>query len=89
MCGTACGARRASAEPLVWSELLSRDPLLRRRALKRLSYSLPFRPALRFFYQYVLRRGFLDGGPGYRYCQLLARYEAFTGEEIRRLRSSR
>ena len=69
-------------------QLWSSDALTRRRALKSLSYSLPFRPALRFFYQYVLRRGFLDGAPGYRYCRLLARYEAFAGEEIRRLRST-
>jgi len=80
------GRQRLVPQPLDRSELFSRDPLLRRRALKRLSYSLPFRPTLRFLYQYVLRRGFLDGGPGYRYCRLLARYEAFTGEEIRRLR---
>ncbi|MBI5771161.1 MAG: glycosyltransferase family 2 protein [Verrucomicrobia bacterium] len=67
-------------------QLLASEPLVRRRALKRLSYSLPFRPALRFLYQYGLRCGFLDGRPGYRYCRLLARYEAFTTEEIRRLR---
>ena len=72
-----------------WRELGSRDALRRRRALKSLSYSLPFRAAFRFFYQYVLRRGFLDGGPGYRYCRLLARYEAFIADELRRLRSLR
>lgn len=66
--------------------LVARDPLRRRRALKRLSYALPARPALRFIYQYILRRGFLDGGPGLRYCRLLARYEGFSVEEIRRLR---
>lgn len=63
--------------------LFSSDRLLRRRALKRLSYSLPARPALRFFYQYILRLGFLDGSPGLRYCQLLAQYERFTSEELR------
>jgi glycosyltransferase involved in cell wall biosynthesis len=60
----------------------------RRRALKQLSYSLPFRPSLRFIYQYILRGGFLDGVNAYRYCRLLARYERFAGEEIRRLQSS-
>jgi hypothetical protein len=64
----------------------SADGLRRRRAMKRLSYSLPCRPALRFIYQYFLKRGFLDGGPGYRYCRLLARYESLTAEEMRRLR---
>src|SRR5205807_276061 len=70
------------------AELFSGERLRRRRALKRLSYSLPLRPVLRFVYQYVLRRGFLDGGPGLRYCRLLARYEGFSTEEIRRLRSA-
>jgi glycosyltransferase involved in cell wall biosynthesis len=81
-------AHLADAAPFRASELFSSERLRRRRALKRLSYSLPFRPALRFIYQYVLRRGFLDGAPGLRYCQLLARYEGFTTEEIRRLRSA-
>ncbi|HND63194.1 MAG TPA: glycosyltransferase family 2 protein, partial [Opitutaceae bacterium] len=69
-----------------WSDLWSGERLRRRRALKRLSYALPFRPALRFLYQYVLRGGFLDGAAGFRYCRLLARYEAFAVEELRRLR---
>ena len=68
-------------------ELFARDPLRRRRALKQLSHVLPFRPIVRFLYQYVLRGGFLDGAPGLRYCRLLARYEAFTAEELRRLRA--
>ena len=69
--------------------LLGGPALARRRALKHLSYHLPGRPALRFIYQYLLRGGFLDGGPGYRYCRLLARYEGFAREEIRRLRARR
>jgi glycosyltransferase involved in cell wall biosynthesis len=67
-------------------ELVSRNALTRRRALKRLSFRLPLRPALRFVYQYGLRRGFLDGIEGFRYCRLLASYEGFVGIEIRKLR---
>jgi len=78
----------ASGAQFRFAEIFSGERLIRRRALKRLSYSLPFRPALRFVYQYVLRRGFLDGAPGLRYCQLLARYEGFSTAEIRRLRSA-
>jgi glycosyltransferase involved in cell wall biosynthesis len=81
-------AHLASAMHFSFPDLFARERLVRRRALKRLSYSLPFRPALRFVYQYVLRRGLLDGAPGLRYCQLLARYESFTTLEIRRLRSA-
>ena len=45
------------------------------------------RPALRFAYQYLWRRGLLDGAAGWRYCRLLARYEGFMADEIRRLRA--
>ena len=67
---------RAPAESM--AELFEFNRLRRRRALKRLSYSLPCRPTLRFLYQYVLKGGFLDGRPGLRYCQLLAHYERFA-----------
>ncbi len=66
-----------------WGDLFSLARLRRRRALKRLSYSLPCRPALRFFYQYILRLGLLDGRPGLRYCQLLAEYERMAATELR------
>ena len=68
-------------------DLLARDGLVRRRALKRVSYRLPFRPASRFIYQYLLRAGFLDGSAGLQYCRLLARYEGFAAAELRRLKS--
>lgn len=55
--------------------LLSRDPRTRRRALKQLSYWMPFRPFLRFLYMYVLRLGMLDGRPGLIYCSLIAAYD--------------
>ncbi len=71
-----------------WRDIYSSDALLRRRALKRLSFHLPFRPAIRFAYQFVLRRGFLDGPMGFRYCRLLARYEGFITDEIHKLKAS-
>lgn len=81
-------ASRALAEqrPLMHSvrALCSGPALERRRALKQLSYRLPFRPLFRFFYQYVLRGGFLDGAIAFRYCRLLARYERYAADELRR-----
>lgn len=68
-----------------WSSLFAGNRLVRRRALKHLSYHLPFRPAARFVYQYVLRRGFLDGAAGWRYCRLLSRYEGFATQALREL----
>lgn len=46
-----------------------------KRLLKKVYLRLPMRPAVRFFYAYVLRRGFLDGRPGLVFCALLAFYD--------------
>lgn len=49
----------------------------RRRALKyHVWRRLKCRPAVRFLWMYVVRRGFLDGREGRVYCQLIAAYEA-------------
>jgi glycosyltransferase involved in cell wall biosynthesis len=78
------GAAGAGGSP--WGDLASGHPLVRRRALKRLSFLLPCRPFFRFVYQYLIRGGFLDGPQGLRYCLLLSRYEGFIGDEIARLK---
>lgn len=78
--------RHATLEKTIrWKDLFSPDALVRRRALKQASYALPARPFLRFLYQYLLRRGFLDGSAGWEYCRLLAQYEGFVGEEMRKI----
>ena len=46
-----------------------------KRILKKLYLRLPFRPAIRFLYTYVLRLGFLDGRPGLIFCLLLSYYD--------------
>lgn len=66
--------------------LLARDPAMRRQALKALSFHLPFRPLLKFFYLYVLNRGFLDGRPGLTYCLLQSVYEFMIVVKMRELR---
>jgi glycosyltransferase involved in cell wall biosynthesis len=53
---------------------IGRGQRLRRR-IKKLAQWLPMRPAIRFLYHYVLRRGFLDGRPGLIFCGLLAFYD--------------
>ncbi|MCF3648675.1 glycosyltransferase family 2 protein [Synoicihabitans lomoniglobus] len=77
------------ATPLPWSDLVASDRLVRRRALKQLSYRLPLRSLARFVYQYILRQGFRDGRAGWEYCRLIARYEGFAQNELRALRRSR
>jgi glycosyltransferase involved in cell wall biosynthesis len=59
-----------------WRDLLQMsDSLKRRRSLKQLAHSLPFRPLARFSYVYFLRLGFLDGRAGLRYALLMAVYQ--------------
>jgi hypothetical protein len=61
--------------------------LAKRRRLRTWSRQLPCRPALRFLYNYVLKRGFLDGHVGYIFCRLLASYEmlnVFKAHELRK-----
>jgi len=76
-----------AGQSLDWTGLCSlNDAVRRRRALKQLAFHLPFRPALRFFYMYCLKLGFLDGAAGYRYCRLLAFYEYLVTLKIQELR---
>jgi glycosyltransferase involved in cell wall biosynthesis len=68
------------------SELLSSDISERRDALKRLFSRLPSRPFLKFCYYYMVRRGFLDGAPGFDYCVLQAIYEYLISLKVQEQR---
>jgi glycosyltransferase involved in cell wall biosynthesis len=59
-----------------------------KRSVRWWSRRAPFRPALRFLYHYVLRRGFLDGYEGYVLCRLLGMYELLTVFKKRELRGA-
>jgi len=72
-------ARETQLRDVDWTALVGGDAQTRRRALKDLSYALPFRPLLRFLYVYVGRLGLLDGRPGFDYAVLLAFYEYLIG----------
>jgi glycosyltransferase involved in cell wall biosynthesis len=55
----------------------------RRRALKlHVWYRLPGRPAIRFLWMYLIKRGFLDGKQGRIYCELLAAHEALIDAKL-------
>lgn len=69
--------------------LFDKDKSARRKALKNLSFSLPFRPALKFCYLYFAGRGFLDGRAGLTYCFLQAIYEYFIVIKMRELERKR
>lgn len=70
-------------------DLVSALPARRRTALRALSLRVPGRPALRFLYAYVLRRGFLDGRPGFVFCRAMARYERMIDLQVAALRRGR
>jgi len=59
-----------------------RDAMIWKRALKSWFVRMPFRPQIKFFYLYMLCRGFLDGKPGWGYCRMQAVYEAMI--EVKR-----
>ncbi|MCG6873357.1 MAG: glycosyltransferase family 2 protein, partial [Gammaproteobacteria bacterium] len=56
--------------------LWSGDPLERRATLKQLAWRIPMRPLWVFLYNYLWRRGFLDGREGFTFCYMRAVYEA-------------
>jgi glycosyltransferase involved in cell wall biosynthesis len=78
-----------AAGALPWTNLFTPDPAARRRALKELSFRMPFRPWLRFFYMYVLRLGFMDGWAGFTYCRLLTIYEDMIVLKMREIQRRR
>lgn len=66
--------------------LFSADRALRRRALKNLSFRLPWRPFMKFLYLYIGQRGFLDGRAGFTYCMLQSFYEYMIVLKMRELK---
>ncbi len=66
-------------------DLFAGDSVTRRRALKDLSFRVPFRGELRFLYSYIMRGGFLDGVPGLEYCRMTAIYDSMIAIKARAL----
>src|SRR5205807_1529835 len=58
------------------SGILSREPLRRRAAMKRLASNMPLRPVAFFIYSYICRKGFLDGKDGLIFCLMKSIYQA-------------
>lgn len=76
---------KAMNAPWNGMDLLSREPYVRRRSLKALSYRIPFKPFLKFIYLYCYKGGFLDGKPGLIYCLLQIVYEYMISVKMREL----
>lgn len=85
----AAAASATCEGPIPFTDLLSADSLVRKRALKRLHARLPARWLFKFVYLYVWKLGFLDGYPGFAYCMLNGFYDFLISakiKEIERLR---
>lgn len=80
---------RGSEEFSLARACFSRDFHERRVHQKTLFYRLPCRPAIRFFYSYVIRLGLLDGRAGFTYAVLQAIYEYFIVLKTRELAAAR
>ena len=67
------------------SDFWHADPVVRRKALKALVYSMPARPLLMFAGLYFAKGGILDGRSGFTYCMLKAIYEYMIDCKVREL----
>lgn len=77
---------RRDREPFSLSAaFLEHDFNRRRFHQKELFYRLPARPLIKFFLLYVLKRGFLDGRPGFTYALLQTIYEAMIVLKVKEL----
>ncbi|MEZ6211377.1 MAG: glycosyltransferase family 2 protein [Phycisphaerales bacterium] len=54
----------------------------RRRALKAISYRLPAKSLIVFFWTIVIRRGFLDGVAGWNYARMRSIYEGMMSVKV-------
>jgi glycosyltransferase involved in cell wall biosynthesis len=71
-----------------WSELFSKDPSRRNRALKPILSRIPGWPVFRFLHMYILKGGFLEGREGFAYCASMGWYEHLIRAKMRELRTN-
>lgn len=69
-----------------WQELTHADPVVRRKALKALVYSLPGRPLIMFLGRYLFSGGILDGRAGLTFTMLKTIYEYMIDAKVKELR---
>lgn len=62
------------------------NPVARRRALKNITFYLPFRGLVRFLYMYIARRGFMDKDAGFQYALMISMYEYWIEVKIKEIK---
>ncbi|MCC6429067.1 MAG: glycosyltransferase family 2 protein [Phycisphaerales bacterium] len=73
----------------LWSHiknLRNPNPVAKRRALKNITFYLPFRGLVRFLYMYFLRKGFLDKDAGFQYALMISMYEYWIEVKIKEIK---
>ncbi len=73
----------------LWSHvknLRNPSPVAKRRALKNITFYLPFRGLVRFLYMYLLRRGFMDKDAGFQYALMISMYEYWIEVKIKEIK---
>jgi glycosyltransferase involved in cell wall biosynthesis len=66
--------------------LRSGNPTAKRRALKNITFYLPFRGVVRFIYMYFLRLGILDKDAGFQYALMISMYEYWIEVKIKEIK---
>ena len=77
---------KSNIDIVKFRNLLSKNPTLRRKAIKSFVYRMPLRPLLMFLALYIFRGGFLDGYAGFTFCLLRTFYEFMINCKISELR---
>jgi glycosyltransferase involved in cell wall biosynthesis len=75
-------AVRAKGMPRL-KQLFDNDPIVRRRAIKNMSFFLPMRGVMRYFFDTIGRLGILDGHVGLRYTTMISMYEHWIEVKVR------
>lgn len=83
-----CTLKHQNFTDALRSAFARKNSKARRLALKELSFYFPFRGFLRFMYSYFLRRGFVDGAAGLKYCMLISIYEFLISVKMKELSSN-
>jgi glycosyltransferase involved in cell wall biosynthesis len=73
------------AQHVEWRQVFSADNLTRKRVLKHIQSRLPLRWLWKFAWLYIIRRGFLDGYPGFIYCILQTFYDLLICLKVQEL----
>ncbi len=76
---------KSGASGFTLRPLLALDGILKRLHLKPVSNRLPFKPLVKFFWIYIVKRGFLDGREGFTYCALQSFYEYMILLKVREI----